>query len=132
LYPSVAQLAEINKLQMLVSFDDVIFSAEVQYISSLTGVDSLRFALGWGDWQLIGCCRPDNLEVLRDIVINHSAQLHVIGEVREGNGVLLHDKSSYKTMAAIDSQRFTADSWFTTGLDAYLKALTEGPIWATA
>jgi thiamine-monophosphate kinase len=132
LYPSLAQLAEINKLQIRISFDDVMFSSEVQYISALTGIASLRFALGWGDWQLIGCCRTENLEDLRNIVMNHSCQLHVIGEVGEGTGVLLRDEISYKPMAPIDSQRFTADSWFTTGLDAYIKELTEGPLWASA
>ena len=132
LYPSLAQLAEINELQMRVSFDDVMFSSEVQYISSLTGIDPLRFALGWGDWQLIGCCRQGDLEVLRNTSMDHSIQLNVIGQVQEGTGVLLRDKASYKTMAPIDSQRFTADSWFTTGLDTYRKMLTEGSLWANA
>jgi thiamine-monophosphate kinase len=132
LYPSVAQLAEINGLQMLLSFEDVVFSPEVLHISSLTGISPLRFALGWGDWQLIGCCQWGNLGLLRETAVNHSTQLHVIGEVRNGKGVLLQNKSASKTMAPIDSQRFTADSWFTIGLDAYLKALTEGPLWADA
>ncbi len=132
LYPSVAQLAEINGLQMLVNFEGVVFSPEVLYSSSLTGISPLRFALGWGDWQLIGCCQATNLELLRETVFSHSTQLHVIGEVRSGEGVLLHDKSAFKTMAPIDSQRFTTDSWFTIGLDAYLKALTEAPLWMDA
>lgn len=32
-------------------------------------------------------------------------------------------------LTPIDSQRFTRDSWFTAGIESYIRALTEGPLW---
>lgn len=130
LYPSLEQLADINKCRMLIDFEEVVFPAPVLYVSSMTSISPVRYSLGWGDWQLIGCCSPEHIDALRKLGENFSTEIFVIGEVRDGEGVTLVHDGQAKPMAPIDSQRFTKDSWFTAGLDTYIKMLTTGPLWA--
>ncbi len=129
LYPSLIQLAEANSVQMYVNLQPVVFPPESLYVSSMTGVDPMRFALGWGDWQLVGSCNQNNLNELMLVAQSHSIDVSVIGEVRAGNGVILHYAGRAAPMAPIDSQRFTKDSWFTAGLSSYIEKLTKGSIW---
>jgi thiamine-monophosphate kinase len=130
-YPSLAQLAESNGLQMCMNTQDIVFSSDVLYVSSQLGIDPVRLSLGWGDWQLIGCCRPTRLKELEETAKKHAAHVYVLGEVREGQGVTLNHKGASGPMAPIDSQRFTKDSWFTAGIEAYERMLIDGPLWKT-
>jgi thiamine-monophosphate kinase len=129
LYPSLVQLAETNQCQMRISFENVSFHPAVLYVSSLTSISPTRYSLGWGDWQLIGCCSPEKLDVVLALARDCNTAASVIGEVRTGRGVVLADAGEVKPMAPIDSQRFTKDSWFTLGLDSYIEVLTKGPLW---
>jgi thiamine-monophosphate kinase len=129
LYPSLAQLAEINKCQMLIDFEAIDFSPPVHYVSSKTSVSPVRFSLGWGDWQLVGCCSPEKVNALREIANRYSTDLFVIGKVRDGEGVLILDRGQPKPMTPIDSQRFSKDSWFTTGLESYIQMLIDNPLY---
>lgn len=129
LYPSLAQLGRANKSEMFVSMKNVIFPKEVLEISSTLGIEPLRLALGWGDWQLIGTCPPQNYGAIQIVSERHHVPLHLIGEVRDGEGVVLEHNDRIAEMASIDSQRFTKDSWFTVGLESYLSQLVDGPLW---
>jgi thiamine-monophosphate kinase len=129
LYPSLVQLAEANKLQMHLNLDGVNVPDEVNFVSDQTGIEAIRFAMGWGDWQLIGCCSPRKLSELEKAVTGCSENVTVIGEVREGSGVILNYQGKVGKMMPIDSQRFTQNSWFTTGIESYEKMLFECGFW---
>jgi thiamine-monophosphate kinase len=129
LYPSLAQLARANKLQMHISMENINFSKEVLEISSTLGIEPLRLSLGWGDWQLIGTCAPQNYGGLQRVSEKYQVPLHLIGDVRNGDGVMLEHNNRVAEMAPIDSQRFTKDSWFTVGLESYINELIDGPLW---
>jgi thiamine-monophosphate kinase len=129
LYPSLKQLADSNNVQMYSLMDNLHYSPEVQFVSSSTGIEAIRFAIGWGDWQLIGCCQRERLDELRSVAKTCSTDVFVIGEVRAGDGVVLDYKGRTGLMAPIDSQRFTKDSWFTAGIESYIELLTHGSLW---
>jgi thiamine-monophosphate kinase len=129
LYPSLLQLSEANNLQMYLSFNNIIFNEEVYEVSRLCDVDPLKLSLGWGDWQLVGCVNPSNLQVLKEIVNRHSINSYILGTVRNGRGVILESEGKTCEMIHLDSQRFTKDSWFTAGLDTYITSLVNGPLW---
>lgn len=129
LYPSLIQLANANHLQMHVMMDDVAFPPEVIRVSSVLGVDPVRLALGWGDWQLVGCLYPSKKDELMALGKHHGVPVYIIGQVRTGYGVVLEHKGRIAEMAPIDSQRFTRESWFTAGLEAYIDLLVNGPLW---
>jgi thiamine-monophosphate kinase len=129
LYPSLEQLAVDNNCEMHIDLSSIKYSDEVNFISRQTQIEPIRFALGWGDWQLIGCCLPEKLTEIQDIASKHSEQVFVIGEVREGSKISLHYKGHNGEMTPIDSQRFTQNSWFTAGIESYEKILVEGSLW---
>lgn len=129
LYPSLVQLAKANKLQMFVKMDSVAFPGEVATVSSALAVDPIRLALGWGDWQLVGCCDSSKKQELEEVAKRHDTPIHVIGEVRSGQGVVLEHNGRTAEMAPIDSQRFTRDSWFTVGIEGYIDLLVNGSLW---
>jgi thiamine-monophosphate kinase len=129
LYPSLVQLSEANQMQMYVNFDDISFHEEVIKVSHLCNVSPIRLSLGWGDWQLVGCINPSNLQALTDISDRNSINIYVIGTVRDGCGVILENKGKIGEMIHLDSQRFTKDSWFTAGLDTYINSLLNGSLW---
>jgi thiamine-monophosphate kinase len=130
LYASLSQLADINRLQMHVNIDSADFPPAVQQVCETLRIDPVRLALGWGDWQLIGCCNKNKLDELRELALSHDISTYIIGQVKQGEGVVLEHKRQVGKMAPIDSQRFTRDSWFTVGLGAYIDLLIEGPLWA--
>jgi thiamine-monophosphate kinase len=113
----------------LVTMERVSFPPEVTRVSSELGVDPVRLVLGWGDWQLIGCVDPARENELRELGKHYRVPVHVIGDVRSGRGVALEHKGKIAEMAPIDSQRFTKESWFTAGLEAYIDLLVNGSLW---
>ena len=129
LFPSLAQLANANHVQMSLEMDDILFPAEVVHVSTMLDVDPVRLALGWGDWQLVGCLDSSRENELKDLGARNGIPVHIIGKVVAGHGVTFEHKGRRGEMAPIDSQRFTTDSWFTTGLEAYIDLLINGPLW---
>ena len=128
LYPSLIQLADTNGLRMSINMDGIAFSPAVLKVASLLGIEPVRFACGWGDWQLIGCIDPKREQQLYEIAESYKTPVYTIGTVEPGNGVLLEFNGKIGKMAPIDSQRFTDDSWFTSGIDPYINSLIKGPL----
>jgi len=129
LYASLTQLAEANHVEMHVNMDDAQFSPEVLQVASLLGVDPVRLAMGWGDWQLVGCVSPSRVDEVNRVAQLQGTSLFIIGNVRAGRGIVLSHGGHQEKMAAIDSQRFTRESWFTSGLANYIESLVKGPLW---
>ena len=128
LYPSLIQLAEANDERFYLKMDNVDFQEEVQYVSSVLDIDPIRFALGWGDWQLIGTVDPSSIEEVKSVADSHNIPTFIIGEVKEGEGVIINHKGNTGKLMPLDSQRFTKDSWFTSGIEGYIDMLANKPI----
>jgi thiamine-monophosphate kinase len=129
LYASFVQLSRTNHVEINVNMDEIQFPREVLHISSLLGMDPIRLAIGWGDWQLIGCVDPSRVAELRESGKQYGVPIAIIGKVSPGRGVILHHNGRIGEMAAIDSERFTTRSWFTSGLESYIDMLAKGPLW---
>jgi len=132
LYASLIQLANANDVQINVSMGDAAFPREVLHVSASLETDPVRLAIGWGDWQLIGCVDPSKETELKEIGKRHDIPIVIIGNVGMGRGVRLQYQGRGGEMAPIDSQRFTAQSWFTAGLDSYIEMLLKGSLWKTS
>lgn len=129
LYPSLVQLADANQVRMHISMDGIQFPEQVMSICSTLGIDPVRLALGWGDWQLIASLDTAKLRELEDVGARHRVPTFVIGRVERGRGVVLEHHGKIGPMMPIDSQRFTRDSWFTAGIESYIDLMVEGPLW---
>jgi thiamine-monophosphate kinase len=124
LYPSLVALVTANGLGVRLDFSDVEFSDPISIVAAEVGVDPVRFALGWGDWQLIGAVPAHKLDLLAQICSSHGLGLFKIGVFHDDDRLikLVHDGRAGLLMP-LDSQRFTAESWFETGVETYAQLM---------
>jgi thiamine-monophosphate kinase len=120
LYPSLMALVNANGLGVRVDFSDVNFSEPVISVANELDIDPVRFALGWGDWQLIGAVSPDKLDLATQICSHHGLGVFKIGNFHDDDAFikLVHNGQAGLLMP-LDSERFTAESWFETGVETY-------------
>jgi thiamine-monophosphate kinase len=129
LYGSAAALASANGLGVVLDLAGVEWSAVTALAQGVLGVDPVRLALGWGDWQLVVGVSPDRLTDARAAVDTVGARLHVVGEF-QGNPAGVHMRLDGRTrpMVPMDSERFRGDSIFTSGVEIYERMLLDSPL----
>jgi thiamine monophosphate kinase len=128
LYPSLETLGSVNDVGVEVDFDDAVWHPAVAWAAQALGVEPLRFALGWGDWQLIITFQAEAHQRIRAALARVGIDLMHIGNVSSAAGTILRHGRERGLLAPIDSQRFAADSWFSAGLGVYEEALLAGPL----
>jgi thiamine-monophosphate kinase len=125
LFPSVLSLCQTNRLGARLKFDDIRFKAAVQRVAFQMGVDPIRFALGWGDWQLVTAVSPHQMSEAYEISQELNLDMHDIGEfvaAADASGecrVELVYADQVGLLMPLDSQRFAHDSWFKIGVESY-------------
>ncbi|GLH95596.1 thiamine-phosphate kinase [Phytohabitans aurantiacus] len=128
LYTSLSSLARANGMGVRVDLSSISVPPPVAAVAELLDVSPERFALGWGDWQLICTTRSSNVEAVRATCNEIGVPVTTIGEMVSGDSVQVTHLGRAGQLITLDSQRFTPDSWFTTGLDAYADRLLTGTI----
>ena len=128
LQPSLAQLAEAGGVGIALELDAWRFSPGVSEAAASLGTAPHRLALGWGDWQLVGSCRANELPEVERITANEGVEVHVLGEVIEGSGVSAHFAGEEGQLMPLESERFVATSWFSAGLDGYIEQMLQVPL----
>jgi hypothetical protein len=91
-------------------------------------IDPLRLALGWGDWHVLAACDPDETDAVSSIVSAQDVAVHDIGHLAPASGVRLRTAQAEGPLMPLDSERFTASSWFSSGLEGYIANLREAPL----
>jgi thiamine-monophosphate kinase len=128
LYPSLAALCEANGVGVILDFSGVAFPSVAVSVAEALNVDPIRFALGWGDWQLVVTSNPDLTEPAVRCGEAHGTPVHRIGEVVAKPGVSLTHEGRTGALLPLESERFSADSWFVAGLDEYARRMLELPL----
>lgn len=120
---SLNTLAATNGIQVLVDLDSIEFEHRVTAIASDLGIDPVRFALGWGDWNLVVAVAASDVDTLRDIAVGTGTALAQVGVARAGTGVRVVRRGSEIDLCPPDSERFALDSWFSAGIERYIELL---------
>lgn len=128
LWPTLAELAKCNRLAVTLDLDNIEWEPDVEQASRRLGIDPRRLALGWGDWTLVTACRPADVSPLRGWLEQAEVPSVVIGDAREGSSVWLRESGTEHLMTPFDSERLTASSWTTVGLEAYIDHLRQDPL----
>jgi thiamine-monophosphate kinase len=128
LYSSLAQLGTASGVGVELHSGDVYFADDVREIADRIGVDPLRLALGWGDWQLVGTAAANDVPALRRLAAAEGVPFSTLGKVTKGSGVTLDHDGKRGPLLKLDSERFTKDSWFTAGLDQYIATMLEADL----
>lgn len=94
-----------------------------EYVKSWSGqlnIDPMRLALGFGNLELVCAASEADGAKLRQIARRNGVNLSPLGRVVEGDSVFLVDRRGNRSvMQNFDNERFTKESQFTGGLDAY-------------
>ena len=94
-----------------------------EYVKSWSGqlnIDPMRLALGFGNLELVCAASEADGAKLRQIARRNGVNVSPLGRVVEGDSVFLVDRRGNRSvMQNFDNERFTKESQFTGGLDAY-------------
>lgn len=121
LAPSLYEVASVNDLCIEVDLS-LIRRASTEHD---VGERSERLWMGWGDWTVLAAVAPSNMVAVAEIAEDGCT---VIGNFSAGSGVFLVDGERRIQLGRLESERFAKDSWFSSGVDGYLKILKELPL----
>lgn len=128
LFPSLVALCEANGVGIDLDFSGIAFPPVALSVAEALDIDPIRFALGWGDWQLVVTCNPNLTDPIVRCGYAHGTSVHHIGEVVAKPGVSLTHEGRTGALLPLESERFSADSWFVVGLDEYARRMLELPL----
>lgn len=128
LAPGFEQLASSSQCAMRLDAGSFTYGEELAQMAAQLGTEPLRLALGWGDWQTIITCKPKDLKRVREIVAECEVSACAVGRLHEGSGVFLRFGDVEGPLMRLESERFTRDSWFTSGLDGYIETMLHSPL----
>jgi len=124
-------LAASNSLDILLDESLVPIPSCVAQVAAREKLDPLSLALSWGDWQLVFTASPENADELVRSINELGSPCHRVGKVsvsREGRLLLTSgDLGTARPIRSFGSERFTASSYFTHGLESYVELLRLGP-----
>ena len=121
--PSLGTIADINELGVVIDLTDIVLRTAIYTAAEVLDIDPCRFLFGWGDWNLVVVIEPDHYTELNSIASNMGIELLRIGEVTDDPARVLRRGGQEVQLSAPDSQRFAADSWFTVGIEEYIRQL---------
>ena len=87
------------------------------------GVEPWRLALGFGDLQLVIATNPGDLKGVEEAALALDVHPLVLGEVTAYPGVMANYLGQRGVLNNFDNERFSSESQFTGGLDAYRERL---------
>jgi thiamine-monophosphate kinase len=121
LLATAAQLATINHLSIIIDLDKLSVPD-----SGFLELDSARLWLGWGDWNILIAVSPDHEPSVVELAGRHGFFVSTIGEFKDGfAGAFVRRKDKIQEAPRLESERFAADSWFSSGINGYIKMLLE-------
>lgn len=108
--------------------DSWISDATARRVAERLGLETVRLALGWGDWQLIAVVQRDNGDEFEGLCSSQAFEHHRIGTVSSTPGVRANYRGRSGLLLPLDSQRFAPSSWMSIGLGSYIDMLIGGPL----
>jgi thiamine-monophosphate kinase len=123
LLPTLAELAERSAVGIEIDLD-LLRVPEAE-----AGTDEARLWLGWGDWNVLACVRPNREEEVRQVVTNADGVVVRIGAVISSQRrVTLRRGGRSVPAPRLESERFARDSWMTRGIEEYVRLLRSAPL----
>jgi thiamine-monophosphate kinase len=119
LLATVEQLASINDMSIIIDLEQLTVP-DAKKLS----VDEWRLWLGWGDWNVLVGTAPKDASAILQIAKDEGFSASVIGEFKSGTPRAFVKRGEAVRLAPrLESERFAADSWFSSGIDGYIKTL---------
>lgn len=119
LLPTLEQLSRINGLTVELE----LALLEVPN-TTLSPIEQARLWMGWGDWNVVLAVSPGEVERIESVSALHGIDLFRIARFLDDSPQvrLVAEGKSFHA-PRLESERFARNSWFTEGIDGYIKKL---------
>jgi thiamine-monophosphate kinase len=125
LAPTLEELSTVNHLTIEV--DVAAMRKASAFGHSVDRPERLWF--GWGDWTIVLGVSKASTAPLGKLAQKLGAPVTTIGRFRKGDvGVILIDGERRIRAGRLESERFARDSWFTEGINEYIRRLEGYPL----
>jgi thiamine-monophosphate kinase len=121
LLPSLTQLATANDLAITIDFEQLTLPG----LDPRLKVAPWRLWMGWGDWNVVCAVWPTDVQEALALAAENGFDVRVLGRFTLGESprVRWQRGECCGTFSRLDSERFAKDSWFHTGIQAYIDSL---------
>jgi thiamine-monophosphate kinase len=120
LAPTLEELSAVNLLTIEVDVQAI--GAASKFATEFSPPERLWF--GWGDWTVVVAAPDQSMDELARVMRALAAPWTSIGRFIEGPvGVILVNDNRRIRAGRLESERFAADSWFTQGIEEYIRRL---------
>lgn len=101
----------------------------VKRIAENAQIDVRKLLLSWGNWELVTTIAEEDLAEVQKLMSDIGCSVSIVGEVKEGKGnVWLDGDGGQQRLNYVASERFTRRSYFSHGLEGYLRLMREEPL----
>jgi thiamine-monophosphate kinase len=128
LYGALKVLGLESNVGFSVQLDDDMVTSDARRIAHRLQIDPVRFALGWGDWQLIVVVDASKEDELTHLCQTLGTPCYPLGEVTTGTAISAAYRDRRGELIPLDSERFSKLSWMTSGLGGYVDSLLGDPV----
>ncbi|MCE5197370.1 MAG: thiamine-phosphate kinase [Armatimonadota bacterium] len=123
------ELATANSVDIIIAGISLRSNRTVERVAKSAMIDPRKLMLAWGSWELVCTIRPDALSTLQKLMLPFGTTISAIGEVQHGTGkVWFEENEQTRELTNFASERFSATSMFTYGLDAYMEWFLSEPL----
>ena len=118
-----------SNIDIHLDLSDIQPDVAVLRVAKQFGVDVRKLLLAWGDWELVCTTEPINIPRLNNAMTRLGCPVNVVGWVGKGSGnVWLHESAGTRPLAYVASERFSIHSYFSHGLESYLRTMVNTPL----
>jgi thiamine-monophosphate kinase len=97
-------------------------------VANAFDIDVRKLLFAWGDWQLVTTVEEKHFDQLRAVMAELGCPVTDVGWITSGKGnVWVHDHQETRRLTYLASERFTRQSYFSYGLESYLRTLINTP-----
>ncbi|TCP85039.1 thiamine-phosphate kinase [Rhizobium sp. PP-CC-2G-626] len=121
LAPSLVELSLVNGLGIDVDLQRLRLASD----SADVAVDPEKLWMGWGDWTVLAATSENCMPAIHKQMSLLGGTVTEIGEFVAGDEVMLKLDGREKPIGRLESERFAKDSWFSEGIDGYVRRLRE-------
>lgn len=133
LAPTLREMSRASDLGVKIDVDRIEWPTELQSAAGKIGIEPLRLAFGWGDWNVLVAIRREDVDAARTTCQECGSGFLVIGELTSDDPlVTIRYEGRDGEIGRFESERFAADSWMRDGIDGYIKTLEFGDLFSRA
>ena len=126
LLSSISQLCAANGLGAILDLGKLPEPKKFDEKKEVLGISHQRLWLGWGDWNIVVAVPKESVNKFVETANSEDAKVCICGEFcADISALQLEFGGSLLPAPRLESERFSKDSWFTSGIDGYISLIKQ-------